>query len=493
MREVNFFKSVKFKLTLALVVIGYLFSLMFFIGQYWFNQGEVRQNPRLLKHWFDSHIEQPIQNHLSSDQPLANNELYEQLQDIVEKKQFIITKLQESDFDIQINSLAVINLQSELVFQLGSNHYQKGDVGAQLPIQSRDDLSDKLIGHFNSGVERIEGLNYIYIESLKDNEQNVVGAVIFHQTWRKNLFKNELVHQFLETELLNYLLFSFIPLLYILPCGLVIILFSSYHLQQKLKHLYEIISFWAQGKFDKKITIVSHDEIGISFQRLNNMSENLANVIAENRVLAGVQERQQLAVELHDTVKQQLFANNLLLASTKQLLNSDIAQAKLLLDNTIDQNQKIFTSINHLIEALYQVKNEGDFADVIKQEATLWQHKTLVNVDIDINIKQDCLLTEEIKSLLLRGMKEALQNTFKHAKAKNVVITLHSTEQEILLKVSDDGELDKAVILGQGLELLKQQVESFQGGFSIVSFGFESETDIKIKGVELTLCFLSPS
>jgi len=490
MQKVNFFKSVKFKLTVALVVIGYLFSLMFLIGQYWFNQGEVRHNPILLKHWFDNHVEQSIRNSLSNKQNLANNnELYEKLQTIVEKKKFTLTKQSKFDFDIQINSLAVVNLKSELVFQLGNSTYQKGDVGAQIPIKSRDDLSDKLIGHFNSGIERIEGLNYIFVESLKDNEQNIVGAVIFHQTWRENLFKKNVANQFIETELMKYLLFSFIPLIYILPCGLVIILFSSYHLQQKLKHLYEIISFWAEGKFEKKITIVSYDEIGISFQRLNNMSENLATVIAENRVLAGLHERQQLAIELHDTVKQQLFANNLLLASTKQLLNSDITQAKLLLDKTIDQNQKIFASINHLIEALYQVKNEGDFVDVVKQEITLWQHKALVNVEMDINIEQEPLLTTEITALLLRAIKEALQNIFKHSTAKNVVITLHSTKQLILLKVRDDGDIDKQLILGQGLELLKQQVESLSGEFSIVPLAGVTKTN----GVELKLCFLNQS
>ena len=65
------------------------------------------------------------------------------------------------------------------------------------------------------------------------------------------------------------------------------------------------------------------DELGQLAQRLNQMARQLEHLLDTRRELAVVEERNRLARDLHDSVKQQAFAAAAQLSAAKALLKRD--------------------------------------------------------------------------------------------------------------------------------------------------------------------------
>ena len=485
MHKIHFLKSVKFKLMIAIIVIGYFSSLFFLIGQFWLKSDNLPQDTSTIKSWYEENIKQNIYALSFKRIDEANTlTLKKTLQKIFydnERQHLILSSLNNGI----VRNITVVDKQSRLMLQLGEHIYSKGDIGNQLPIRSRDDLSDKLIGHNNSGLEQYEAYSFVFIQSLLSESKEIIGAIIFHLTLKEDFAPVSPAKYFINKVLMNYLLISFLPLVYILPCGLIIIFFSFYKLENKLKHLYSVIACWSEGEFDKKIITVNDDEISVSFKRLNEMSENLALLIAENNKLAGMQERQYLAMELHDTVKQQLFSNNLTLASCLQLFTTDIDNTQLLLKKAIAQNKNIFESINQLITTLHQEDTSEDFFEKYHLAIAMWRKETLLNVDVLTDIEEGVEISAQLKPIVYRAMKEGLRNVYKHSTANMVKIDLTVNKGSTLFKIFDNGNEVEEIKLGLGLSTLKKQVENQLGCLTFEAVKIHE----KHYGNELTLCF----
>ena len=69
-----------------------------------------------------------------------------------------------------------------------------------------------------------------------------------------------------------------------------------------------------------------------------------------------------------------------------------------------------------------------------------------------------------------RIIQELLTNSFKHAKAKEILIQLNSEEDAFVIQYEDDGvgfELDEPTKKGMGLENIKSRVNYLHGSLSI--------------------------
>jgi NarL family two-component system sensor histidine kinase LiaS len=385
---------------------------------------------------------------------------------------------EDQEFEIALHGIALISLESRLLAQAGSFAFDEGDIGGQIPISSRDDLSDKLMGRYNSGLEKYQN-NYLYIQSLKNNEQETIAITMFDMKWPADQFSSGILSKFNELNLYGIFVKALVPLAVVLPCGFCIIFFASRQLKYRLDHLYKTIAFWSVGELHHRIQILSKDELGVSFERLNNMAERLAQNIETNNQLQTLRQRNMLAVELHDTVKQQLFANNLTLATCKQLLHSDVTQAEVLLDDVAAQNKVAFEQINRLISALHQPASNNSLSDELKKITDTWQQENDVKLNVDIEL--DIELPQGLKSLCCRALQESLQNIKKHSDASRVTLRLWCANKMIHFQLVDNGSVAQEIELGQGLTLLKSSVEEHAGVFDIsIEKGVGVVTKIKL-------------
>jgi signal transduction histidine kinase len=92
-----------------------------------------------------------------------------------------------------------------------------------------------------------------------------------------------------------------------------------------------------------------------------------------------------------------------------------------------------------------------------------------VSLQVEGNVDH---LPDSHRTCIYRATQEALTNCARHARAKEVRVTLHAGEDRLTLIVQDDGVgLDRRNLHGKGLGLLgiEERVRDLGGKFSVVS------------------------
>lgn len=163
-----------------------------------------------------------------------------------------------------------------------------------------------------------------------------------------------------------------------------------------------------------------------------------AKMYGQAQELAAMEERQRLARELHDSVTQSLFSINLLSSAIPKLLDRDLAAARERLDRLHQLAAGALAEMRGLIVALRPeaLERDGLIGALRKQvEALEAQH----HLSVDQNLGAEPDAPVEVKEALYRIAQEALRNTVKHARARNVELRLDCDALRIALLVSDDG------------------------------------------------------
>ncbi|HAS73944.1 MAG TPA: histidine kinase [Clostridiales bacterium UBA8960] len=105
---------------------------------------------------------------------------------------------------------------------------------------------------------------------------------------------------------------------------------------------------------------------------------------------------------------------------------------------------------------------------------------------IDFSVVQNAIIDDQLTTLMIfRVVQEAFNNILKHSKCKNVKLSMHISDIEIRLTISDDGvgfDVDKTVEspLGYGLYNMKERVE-IVGGSLMIDSEANKGTTIKIR------------
>lgn len=95
-----------------------------------------------------------------------------------------------------------------------------------------------------------------------------------------------------------------------------------------------------------------------------------------------------------------------------------------------------------------------------------------IALDMDLDVVNFEKERADIKSLLYRAIKECMVNTYKHAQAKNLLVSLNKQDQNWRVIVEDDGigwEGDLRTSTRYGLVSLQRQVELLEGEMTIRS------------------------
>lgn len=243
---------------------------------------------------------------------------------------------------------------------------------------------------------------------------------------------------------------------------------------------------FAEGHLEKRISLTGSDEfteLSMQFNRmadqiqkqlrdLRNLADTNALLAEEARQLASVEERNYLARELHDAVKQQLFGLNLMLGSIKATASSNTEAALGRLDQAITQVQDVQNELDHIIKALRPASLQRlGLVAALQALTSLWAAQ--MNIPVNLQIHSQRSLPLQIEESIYRITQEALQNVMKHAAATKVDMSLIFTKDEVSLTISDDG---KGFNEGQpfhadalGLNSMRTRAQAMQAVLSIDS------------------------
>ena len=260
-------------------------------------------------------------------------------------------------------------------------------------------------------------------------------------------------------------------LLVSLPVGAIFGWLASRGLRRRLSSLSAAAQSWSLGDFSVQPRDRSGDEIGELSRNLTSMADQLHALLQTRDALARVEERNRLARDLHDTVKQQTYAARMQLSAAKNVLESNPPAAAKHLESALQLNRETQQELRLIIEELRPAELEGKgLAQAVKEYAERWQQHTGIKVEILIEGEQPAPL--DVEQALYRVAQEALSNVSRHAEADSVKITLSIASHRLTLAVADDGrgfEPEAVAANSLGLMSMKQRLESIGGMLKVES------------------------
>ncbi len=197
--------------------------------------------------------------------------------------------------------------------------------------------------------------------------------------------------------------------------------------------------------------------------------------------LAALEERSRLARELHDSVTQALYSQNLLVEGWKQMvLNGQLDDLTEPLDEVGQLAKQALKEMRLLV---YELRPP----DLEKEGLIGALHKRINAVEkrsgVEVRLMTQGLLAElpiAIEENLYRIVLEALANVLKHAAAHNVTVRIAADESQVSLEIIDDGcgFVPEHVENNGGLGLIsmRERAEKLNGTFGIQSTNGQGAT-----------------
>ncbi len=226
-----------------------------------------------------------------------------------------------------------------------------------------------------------------------------------------------------------------------------------------------------------------NDKLGASLLRMrdqliefNRLKKQSSRAVTQSFLMGQEKERNRLAKELHDGLGPLLTSLKILVQSSTSLPSTEKEQMKKLIDQTITDVRRITYDL--MPQALLDFgvgKALSNLTDLVGKTSDL-------NIRYINSMRDDSNLESTVHINLFRITQELLNNTLKHAKAKNVGISLTEFDHKISLFYQDDGrgfDLDE-VRQGFGLNNIKERVNVFDGYLSINSGPTGTEVEVEI-------------
>jgi signal transduction histidine kinase len=150
-------------------------------------------------------------------------------------------------------------------------------------------------------------------------------------------------------------------------------------------------------------------------------------------------ERKQLAQEIHDGPMQELSSVILLMELYKRIRKDDTERAETELTRAKEQALDCLQELRHFAYDLRLTDLEKlSLLDELRRYTVEFQKRTGITVSLVVDgMRKE--IPVGVKKNLYRIAQEALTNVRRHAKASEVEIRLHTTEEQLELSVKDNG------------------------------------------------------
>ncbi len=248
-------------------------------------------------------------------------------------------------------------------------------------------------------------------------------------------------------------------------------LLVSRNLTRRLRRIAAAADGWSRGDFSCAARDASPDELGQLARGLDDMAAQVHSLLQTRAELAVVDERNRLARELHDSVKQHVFAGALLVRAARTLLAQDparagahLAEAEALADQT---QRELITLIAALRPAA--LADRGLVA-VLRDEVDAWSRRS--GILAQVRVRGERATPYDREDALVRVAQEALANVARHSHAREAEVELAWDDASISLSVSDDGagfDPEAANGRGVGLASMRERVAALDGTLAIAS------------------------
>ena len=191
------------------------------------------------------------------------------------------------------------------------------------------------------------------------------------------------------------------------------------------------------------------------------------------RQAAAQEERNRLARDLHDSIKQQIFAIQTAAATAQVRFDGDSSAAREALDQIRESAHEAMTEMEVMLDQLRAepLENTG-LVEALKKLCESIGFRTGARVEFKLGIVPPTgLLAPGAAEATLRAAQEALANVARHSRASHVVISLDSPAGHMELTVKDDGAgFDpNQGSRGMGMANMRTRAQEFGGQLELAS------------------------
>jgi signal transduction histidine kinase len=200
-----------------------------------------------------------------------------------------------------------------------------------------------------------------------------------------------------------------------------------------------------------------------------------ARLYEQSRELSILDERNRLALELHDVLTQKLFALVLASESATALLETDRDGLRDQLERLRDLARDVLEELRYVILELRPPELERDgLAVTLRKHVEVLRRLQDGALELVLELEGEPPRDPDRDRELLRIAQEALHNALRHAGASRVVLRLAAGDGRVVLEVRDDGcGFDPAApaVRGRrlGLTSMEQRAQRVGGRLAIDS------------------------
>jgi signal transduction histidine kinase len=182
----------------------------------------------------------------------------------------------------------------------------------------------------------------------------------------------------------------------------------------------------------------------------------------EHIVNAREEERRRIRRELHDGLGSALAGIALTLEAARNSGDSDVAE---LIDGARDQTHAAVADVRRIVRDLRpQALDDLGLVEALHVHAEKLA-PLHVELDLDTDLTQ---LPAAVETALYRVACEALTNVVRHSRARSCCVVLHSSADEIVLRVEDDGDgIPPSTQPGLGLRSMRDRATELGGRLTV--------------------------
>jgi len=189
------------------------------------------------------------------------------------------------------------------------------------------------------------------------------------------------------------------------------------------------------------------------------------------RSLTLLEERERIAMDLHDGIIQSIYAVGLNLERCVELVKDDSPEVGAPLERAVEDLDGVISGIRSYISNLRPSSCDGrGLREAVTDAVKVLKVDSSIKVEVIEEGVCEELAQEQIAQLS-HIAKEALANILKHAGATSVTVRLRSNDQRLILSIQDDGVgFDPKMVeptAGQGLRNMAERARAIGGAFSV--------------------------
>ena len=188
---------------------------------------------------------------------------------------------------------------------------------------------------------------------------------------------------------------------------------------------------------------------------------------------AAQEERNRLARDLHDSIKQQLFSINVGTAAAQERWERDPEGARKALADVRRSAREAMVEMQAMLHQLRpEALGTAGLIEALREQCEALGYRTGAEVTLELGEPvPDDRMPPGAQDALFRIGQEMLANVARHARARHVRLWLGRQNEEVMLRIVDDGQgFDPAAeVSGMGLRNLRERAAFLKGSLEVTS------------------------